>query len=430
MYCLIQLFIDNKWCYNIIYYPRRKNELTFKGDFWVNDTTFAIKKINMQVTRSANINWVKDIYLEQDFDLVNDSVFLLKRDYMLSDFAFNKKEKAKGVYGKRTTVYENYLFDIEKPTTFYKAEIDPYTPDIFKKDDAFWEKNRLEKLNKNEEGIYKMLDTLSTVPKFKTYYNMVSILASGYVEIDKWNIDLGSVYGILGNNAAEGTRIRLGARTYFGQNDPWRLQGYLAYGFKDQKFKYGLSAKFLIDHRNRIIVSGGTRRDVEQLGLSLTATNDVLGRSVASSGVFTVGANDRLTNINLSTFNVELELVKNVRLQVGGSHRALSSAIPDAFSLDYLDPQAPGGISSEINQLDIRTLLVYTPGKKTIGYGVEPKRVDSDYSTFLLNYTKGVKGLGNSDFDYEKIQFFLWATMDIWWIWKIKKFRRNRENFW
>lgn len=37
-------FIDNKWCYNIVFYPRRKNELTFKGDFWVNDTTFAIKK--------------------------------------------------------------------------------------------------------------------------------------------------------------------------------------------------------------------------------------------------------------------------------------------------------------------------------------------------------------------------------------------------
>ncbi|MBT8298367.1 MAG: carboxypeptidase-like regulatory domain-containing protein, partial [Maribacter sp.] len=32
-------FIDNKWCYNITYYPRRKNELTFKGDFWVNDST-------------------------------------------------------------------------------------------------------------------------------------------------------------------------------------------------------------------------------------------------------------------------------------------------------------------------------------------------------------------------------------------------------
>ena len=44
-------FIDNKWCYNIIYYPRRKNELTFKGDFWVNDSTYAIKDINLQASK-------------------------------------------------------------------------------------------------------------------------------------------------------------------------------------------------------------------------------------------------------------------------------------------------------------------------------------------------------------------------------------------
>ena len=78
--------IDHKLCYNIVFYPRRKNELTFKGDFWVNDTTFAIKKINMAITKSANINWVKDIYLEQEFEVLNDSVFLPTRDYMMSDF--------------------------------------------------------------------------------------------------------------------------------------------------------------------------------------------------------------------------------------------------------------------------------------------------------------------------------------------------------
>jgi len=49
-------YIDNKWCYHIIYYPRRKNELTFSGDFWVNDSTYAVKKINLEVTKSANIN--------------------------------------------------------------------------------------------------------------------------------------------------------------------------------------------------------------------------------------------------------------------------------------------------------------------------------------------------------------------------------------
>lgn len=398
-------YIDDKWCYNIIYYPRRKNELTFKGDFWVNDTTFAIKKINLQVTKSANINWVKEIYIEQDFDVVNDSVFLLKRDYMLSDFSFSKKEESRGVYGKRTTVFDNYNFNNPRPEDFYKAVSDPYDPRVFSQDSIFWENARLERLNEDESGIFKLLDTLKTVPKFRTYYDIVSILGSGYVEIDKWNIDIGDIYSTFGYNDAEGIRLRGGARTYFGQNDLWRLEGYMAYGFNDKKFKHGFSGKFLLDRKNRLIISGGNRRDIEQLGLSLTSTNDVMGRSIASSSLVTVGSNDRLTNINLSTLNVEMEPVKNFRIDVGGSFRTLSSALPDAFSLDYVDPNSLSGISSEIKQFDLTTTLIYTPGKRTIGYGVERSNINDDYSTLVLKYTKGVDGFLESDFDYEKIQF-------------------------
>src|SRR5436190_15962658 len=108
-------FVDKKWCYNIVFYPRRKNELTFKGDFWVNDSTWAIKKINMEVSKSANINWVKEIYIEQEFDVLNDSVFLLKKDYMMTDFSLDKKEKSRGLYGKRTTMFKNHQFNIKKP---------------------------------------------------------------------------------------------------------------------------------------------------------------------------------------------------------------------------------------------------------------------------------------------------------------------------
>ncbi|MEZ4810530.1 MAG: DUF5686 family protein [Allomuricauda sp.] len=398
-------YIDNKWCYNIIYYPRRKNELTFKGDFWVNDTTYAIKNINMQVTKSANINWVKEIYIEQDFDVVNDSVFLLKRDYMLSDFAFSKKEKSRGVYGKRTTVYDNYEFDRAHPEEFYKSESDPYDPRVFERDSTFWKNARLETLNKDESGIFKLLDTLKTVPKFRTYYDIVSILGSGYVEIDKWNIDIGDIYSTFGFNDAEGTRLRAGARTYFGQNDTWRLEGYMAYGFSDYKFKHGFSGKFLLDRKTRLILSGGNRRDIEQLGLSLTSTYDVLGRSIASSSLVTVGSNDRLTNINLSTLGLEMEPVKNFRIRLGGSLRTLSSALPDAFSLDYADSNAPGGIASEVKQFDLNTTLIYTPGKRTIGYGVERVNINDNHSTLILNYTKGISGFLESDFDYERLQF-------------------------
>ncbi len=398
-------FIDDKWCYNIVYYPRRKNELTFKGDFWVNDSTYAIKNINLEVAKSANINWVKEIYIEQDFKLVNDSTFLLERDYMLSDFSFRKKEESRGVYGKRTTVYDNYRFNEAKPKDFYKVNKNRFNLDYTNKDDHFWVENRLEPLNADEAGIYSLLDTLKTVPKFKSYYNLVSVLGSGYVAIDKWNLDMGSAYDFFGYNEAEGARIRLGARSYFSENDLWRLEGYLAYGFKDHKFKTGISGKVLLDKESRLIIAGGNRRDIEQLGVSLSATNDVLGRSIASSSLLTVGANNMLSNINLSALSVEIELFTNLKFGVGGTFRKLSSALPNFFSLDFVDSKSPRGISSEIKQFDINTLLVYTPKKQTIGFGVEQRVINNNYSTLILKYSKGLKGVIDSDFNYDKLQF-------------------------
>ncbi len=396
-------FIDNKWCYNIVFYPRRKNELTFKGDFWVNDSTFAIKKINMAITKSANINWVKDIYLEQEFDVLNDSVFLPTRDYMMSDFALRKKEESKGVYGKRTTLYRNFKFNEKKPEKFYKDEVSYIDNSVYNKSNDYWEENRFEKLNKDEVKIYKMIDTLKTVKRFKQIYNLVSILGSGYIQFG--HFDYGPIFSTIGYNEVEGVRLRAGGRTYFGPNDLWRLQGYTAYGFKDNKFKYGASGKWLIDKKNRIIISGGNRRDVEQIGASLTTTNDVLGRSYASSGLFTTGSNGKLTNINLSTLAIEIEPIRNLTFQLGFSYRTLESA-SDTFKLDYYSDNTFTTPKSQVKQSELNLQVEFTPKKKTIGYGVERRDIDSPYSRFFVNYSQGFKGFINSDFDYQKLQLY------------------------
>lgn len=396
-------FIDNKWCYNIIYYPRRKNELTFKGDFWVNDTTFAIKKINMEASKSANINWVKEIYIEQEFEVLNDSVFLLKRDHMMSDFSFSKKEKSKGVYGKRTTLVRNHKFNIPKEEKFYKQEVDNYDSEVYEKTDAFWEENRFENLNKNEKSVYGLLDTLNTIPKFKRIYNIATILASGYIEIPKLKMDYGPIFSSFGYNNVEGMRLRAGGRTYFGSNDMWRIEGYTAYGFDDGQFKYGLSGKWLVNKKNRLILSGGNRRDIEQLGVSLTSTNDVLGRSFASSTLFSSGNNDKLSSINLSMLSLQMEPVKNLTIQTGLTYRTLKSAW-SKFSLDYFDEN--GEIQSQVKQADVNLMVDYTPKRKTVGHGVERMVVDYNFPRVFVNYSQGMKGVFDSDFSYQKLQFY------------------------
>ena len=393
-------YIGDKWCYNIVYYPRRKNELTFKGDFWVNDTTWAIKEINMQASKSANLNWVREVYIEQEFDVLNDSIFLITRDYFLSDFSLRKKEGARGIYGKRTTLYDNYEFDIPKEKEFYKQQVDPYDYEVYNRPDEFWDENRMEALNKDEKQIYIMLDTLKTVPRFKTLYNIGSVLASGYYEFP--NFDFGPVFSIFGFNEAEGLRIRLGGRTYFSRNDPWRLEGFGAYGFRDERFKFGLSGKWLLDRRSRFIIFGGHRKDTEQTGASLTNTNDVLGRNLASSALITVGANDRLTRINLSTAGFEFEPYKNLIFRTVGSFRTLTSATR-TFSIDYFDEQ--GNVQSEVRQAELSSGVFFTPGRKTSGYGVERNVInDGAYPSIFAGVTFGLKGPFNSDFEYQKVQ--------------------------
>lgn len=401
-------FIENKWCYNIVYYPRRKNELTFKGNFWVNDTTWAIKNINLEVTKSANINWVKEIYIEQDFDVLNDSVFLLKRDYIMTDFAFSKKEKSKGVYGKRTTLFRDHVFDQERPDNFYDPEVQNSDPTVYLKPDEFWEENRFENLNKDEKGVYKMLDTLQTNRRFLQIYDIVQIIGSGY--IPRGNFDIGPILSTIGYNEVEGLRLRFGGRTYFGENDKWRIQGYTAYGFKDNKFKYGISGKWMVEDKNRLILSLGNRRDVEQIGASFTDSNDVLSRSFASSSLFSAGNNGKLTNISLTSFSAEIEPAKNFTISGGISYRTLISA-SDEFSMDYYSvlPSASnplGETQSRVRQSEFNVQLDYSFSRKTVGSGVERRVTAKPFPEVYLSYSQGLKDVFQSDFDYKKVQLY------------------------
>ena len=397
-------YVDKKWCYNIVYYPRREGELTFKGDFWVNDSTWAIKDINLKMAKDANINWVKDVYIEQEFDVLNDSLFLITRDYFMADFAFRKKEESRGVYGKRTTIFDDYVFNEAKSDSFYKSKYEDYKYEIYNRDSTFWDKNRLEDLGKDEEKIYSMVDTLKTVKRFKQISDVATVLATNYYEFEGW--DFGPVFSMLGFNEVEGTRIRLGGRTYTGQNDPWRVQGFLAYGFRDDKFKYGISGKYLLDKNSHAIISGGNRRDVEQLGASLTSTSDVLGRNLASSSLVTVGNNFSLSNINLSTLAFSFEPKDDWNLRIQGTYRTLESA-SDEFSIGYFEDQENNIIDLSTEQTQASAILRYTPGRKEQGYGVERYIVnDDEFPSLMLNYTKGIKGLFDSEFNFDRLQFY------------------------
>ena len=59
-----------------------------------------------------------------------------------------------------------------------------------------------------------------------------------------------------------------------------------------------------------------------------------------------------------------------------------------------------------MKQSEVNLQLDYTPGRKTVGYGVDRLEVDNNYARLFLSYSQGFKGVLDSDFDYQKLQFY------------------------
>lgn len=397
------LEIDGVNTYRIKYYPKRSGEYTFKGDFYIATETYAVKEITMESTKSMDVNFVRDIFVYHQFDLINDSVFYPKRDYVLLDMSLlDKKNSSKGMFAHRTVSYKDFNIDTPREPGFYNdRNYDPYLSGAYEKGDDFWAEARHEELSKKEGGIYVMLDSLQTVPKFQRIMKTVGILGSGYINV--WNaIDIGNLYSSFGYNEIEGFRLRTGARTYFTPNDMWRIEAYTAYGFKDKQFKYGAEARYLFDKYNRFQVGIGTKRDVEQLGVQLTSSSGIMQRTFASSSVISQGKNDWLSHINKTNIYASIDPWKNFTIRLDGNYQTIRSADPELFNIGY---EYNGFYEEHLIDTHVSLSLIAKPGAKFSNYGVDRFEHITLAPTILLRYTKGFSGLFNSQFNYDKIQF-------------------------
>ena len=98
-------------------------------------------------------------------------------------------------------------------------------------------------------------------------------------------------------------------------------------------------------------------------------------------------------------------MVKNLVIGTGFSYRTLVSASP-TFKLDYFTDATQTNTKDNVKQSEINLQVEYTPKKKYIGFGVERMFVDNPFSRFFVNYSQGIKGVFNSDFDYQKVQLY------------------------
>ncbi|MEC5157501.1 DUF5686 family protein [Chryseobacterium sp. MP_3.2] len=396
------LSVNGTESYMIKYSPKRKEVLAFQGNLYISRDTFNVVKATLKSTTNINVNFVNGIYMELEYDSPNDTIFLPKKTYTELEMSiFNKKKDSKGVLFKKTDIFSDYLFDQNFADSFLTDQNQTLSDTDLTKPDSFWEEEREEPLLESEKNVYKMVSELENVPKFKRIVKLVEILESGY--INAWKaIDFGDIFSVYGNNEVEGDRIRLGARTYFSPNDMWRIEGYTAYGFNDQKFKYGFEGRYMFNRDNRATLGFGSRNDVMQLGAQLTTDDGIMTRSFASSSVFSSGTNASLSFVKQNNLFFSLEPVKNFEVRLDASTQNIKSANPQNFNLDFYKNNS---LKSKLTDFHTTFSLMATPGAKYSQYGVDRYAFTTLSPTFVLKFTHGFENVLEGDFDYNKLQF-------------------------
>ncbi len=392
--------VNNKKTYSIYFFPRREGDLAFEGFLWVADKNFSVTKIKMRINKDINLNFVRKLSFEKEFTIKNDSIYLPKSDVYSGDFTLtDKDDENKGLTIKKTSLYSNYIFDKKLADEFYSGEIIRFKPKQFDQKKMYWDSISTSNAKKDT---YKLINSVKNQKKVKQISGVLNTASTGYFNLGN-NIQFGQYWNTIVKNSVEGLKIKLGFRTFTTTDDRFRVSGFVGYGTKDKRYKFGTEAKYLVSYRPRIAVGASYLKDVEQLGGKLLNTNGLNANVFDPNALFSRGENFFLSHVSRTALKFDIEIKKNLHFGISAAHNIIKSASPKDFTVDYLDEN--NNVQSEVTDVSTDVYIAYTPGRFEYGFGVEQKMGRNIFPSIVLNYHRGYKDFLNGDFNYDKIQF-------------------------
>lgn len=389
--------LNTKNCYHVKFKPKRKQELTFVGELWVHDSTYAVAKVDMKAAVDANINFVNDIAISLEYDIAEGKWVLSKDKIVLDLNVIENNMEVPGFFTSRSSHYSDFKFNEPPPDSIFSNPVSvSMVKGVDRKTEDFWNQNRDVPLSKNESGIYEMVDSVKNIPLFNTYVDAIYMFTSGYVKWGKFEI--GPTYKLLSFNQTEGVRVRFGGRTSNEFSKKIMLNGYLAYGFKDEQIKGGGGVLYMIQKNPYRKVGGDFKYDLEQLGQrSITFSDDNFLTSI-----FRRSPNDKQSLVEGYKLYYDHEWFNGFSTKLTFNQRKM-------YPVGNLEFQIWDGDSYEvvpaIKTSEISTKIRFAYQEKYIMGEFERINLGTKYPVLELNATYGVPGLFASNQEYFRMIF-------------------------
>jgi len=328
------LYINGQRHFAMKFKPRRKGDFAFAGKMIVNIDNYAVQSVELTIPNDVNIGFIKDFQFVQEFvptpikvpDSDSTRIFYAPvKDNIKMNLTANVGKSALMIL-KKNKSYKNLRLNEPIDDNVFDAYKNTIVEDsAYKRQDIFWDTIRHEKLKQSEAGIYEMVDSMKRTSKFKVMKYALTTVAGGYAKLGP--VGIGNVVNIFSRNQVEGWRIRLGVLTNRDFSERVQLYAYGAYGFADNRFKYGGKAAFIISKKpwHKITLSG--RTDIDFMSRH--------AEEIDQDNVFTLvqkqGVTQRLYNIIEGRILYDTEYYKDMVAYFGIQHRIFEPYFPFMF---------------------------------------------------------------------------------------------------
>ncbi len=379
--------------------PRNHTDFLFQGSMYIAmDSSYAVSKIDMSVNKDINLNWVKELKIAQEFEKNPDYGYTLVSDEFSADFGLDKGKM--GIYGQRIVSYKKYAVNHARPDTDYKGDAVEIKDEATMRADSFWIENRHSELSTSEKGVYTTIDSVKKVPVFKRSMDVLVLLFAGYKTIGRY-FDLGPVSTFYSFNPVEGFRLRVGGRTTNAFSKRVVLEGYGAYGFKDEKWKYYGGVTYSLTKRSVYefpvrSIKASYQRETKIPGQELQFIQE--DNFLLS---FKRGNNDKWLYNDIVNIEYLNEFKNHFSFSVGYKNWIQQAAGGLHYNtVNYNDAMND---LKNLQTSELSLVLRWAPNEKF--YQGKTYRIPISFKApvFTLRYINGIKGLLGGEYNYQNI---------------------------
>ena len=388
-------YVGDDYCYRLDFFPKSEQDLAFKGTMWITKKEYALKQIDATVSSTANLNYVEKIKIQQELAPTAAGPWIPVKNRVLLDIGEVTKDMA-GVLAKFYTSNKNVEVNMPQDLKFYAQPIEVAEDFKIGNDNSFWDSHRHEPLTPTELSVYKMIDTLKNIPVVKTYTEILKVAINGYKKVGKF--DVGPYLSLYANNTVEGHRFQIGARTNIDFSNKYVFGGRIAYGTEDESFKYSGFAEMIVDRDRWTLLRAEYTKDIDQVGLS---ADDLLDNYIFLAAT-KFGNLIRPYKYHQAKVSFQREVFKGLTQKASFQYRTFDPLYNFAYYTDPEQTDSPIASNFQTSEVVLETRFA----KDEVFVQNDNERISlgtQKWPVVTLRYTRGLKGVLNSDFNYNKL---------------------------